>query len=172
QPRFVARVDVAARSATPALAACHELELDCALGTERDGHFTVEPLGRRGHEDPDTAPEGSLHLRPAHDLREMRRTDLFLSFSHEHKVYGELPAHAANGVERGEECRFRTLLVHGTAPYERLSEPRLFNQRGFPGRRGPLCRFCLLHVVHEVQAQAAGSAGIDGGEDARLAIRG
>ena len=136
----------------PSVRARDQLKLDDTLGAERDGHFAVEPLGRRGHEDPDTAPEGSLHLRPPHDLREMRRTDLFFSFSHEHKVYGELPAHAANGVECGEECRFRTLLVHGATPQERLSKPRLFDQRGFPWWRGPLCRICLFHLVHEVEA--------------------
>ena len=42
--RLVARVDVLARPAAPALAAGGQLELDDALGAERDGHVAVRLL--------------------------------------------------------------------------------------------------------------------------------
>ena len=160
-PRFVARVDVTARSATPALAARDQLELDHALGAEGDGHLAVKPLRGHGHEDSDTAPEGGLHLRPAHDLGKMRRTDLLLSLGYEHEVERELAARAANGVKRGEKRRLRTLLVHSAAPHEHLSQLRLFDERGFPRWRGPLGGVRLLDVVHEIEAQGARSAGVE-----------
>src|SRR5713101_7237642 len=119
-------------------AARDQLELNDALGAEREGDCAVEPLRRRGHKDPDAAAERGLDLRPVHDLRKMRRTDLLLSLRYAHQVYGELPACAANGVECGEERRLRALLVHGAPPHNHFSEPRLFDERGLPGRRGPL----------------------------------
>ena len=51
EPRAVARVDVLLRSAAPFFAARHELELDDALGSQRNRDVALGILARRGHED-------------------------------------------------------------------------------------------------------------------------
>src|SRR5256886_14381496 len=62
--RLVARVDVALRPATPALAARDELHLDHAFGPERHDHLAVQLLRGGRHEDADRAPERGGHLGP------------------------------------------------------------------------------------------------------------
>src|SRR2546430_521527 len=168
--RLVARVNVLLGSPAPALSARDQLALDHALGAERDGDLSVGRLGRRRHEDPRDASQGSLHLRPAHDLGEVGRADLFLALGDEHEVERRLLARGADGVQRGEERRLGALLVHGAAPDQHLAEPGPVDERGVPGRRRPLGGIDLLDVVHEVQAERARRAGVERGEDAGLAV--
>jgi hypothetical protein len=73
-------------------------------------------------------------------------------------------------MERREERRLGTLLVDRAAADDRLAEARLVDQARFERRRGPLRGIELLHVVHEVEADRLLRAGVECGEDARLAV--
>src|SRR5260370_41722554 len=75
-------------------------------------------------------------------------------------------------MEGGEEGRVGAFLVYGAAAHDNLSQARLINESGFEGGRRPLGGIGLLHVVHEVEAEGARSAGIQRGKDAGLAIGG
>ena len=132
--------------------------------------MSVESLGGGRHEDADRAPQRRQHLGPVHDLGEVRRADLLLALGDEHEVDGRRAAGAANRVECREKRRFGPLLVHGPSADHGLSETGLVDERGDPGRRGPLGRVRLLHVVHEVEAQRARRAGVERREDAGLAV--
>ena len=70
--RLVARMDVQARSAPPALAAGGQLELHDPLGAERHHHDAVQTLAGRGHEDAAAARERGGDIGTANDLREVR----------------------------------------------------------------------------------------------------
>ena len=74
-----------------------------------------------------------LHLGPAHDLAEVRRADLLLAFGDQHQVHRQLPAGAADGVQRGEERGLRTLLVHRAAADHDLAEAGLVDERASNG---------------------------------------
>src|ERR1700687_6458802 len=106
------------------------------------------------------------------DLRKMRGADFFFALGDENEIYGELAPCAANGVKRGEESGFGTFLVGGAASDDYFAEAGLVDERGIPGRRGPFGGIGLLDVVHEVEADRFGSAGVQSGEDAGLAIGG
>src|SRR5207244_1498997 len=84
--------------------------------------------------------------------------------------YGELFARAANGVQRGEERPFRTLLVYRPAAHYHLAESRFINESGFERRRRPLGGIRLLHVVHVVKTESARSTSVQRGENAGLAV--
>src|SRR6266851_627582 len=79
---------------------------------------------------------------------------------------------AGNGVKRGEACGFGAFLVHSAAADDHFTEAGLVDQRGVPGRRGPFGGINLLYVIHEIEADGFGSAGVEGGEDAGLAVGG
>src|SRR6186713_2652157 len=96
--RSVTGVNVLARSPAPALATGDELKFHDALAAQTDGYNGIEPLRGRRHDDPNGRLECGLHFRPAHDLREMRRTDLLFPFGDQHEVHWQPPARAANGV--------------------------------------------------------------------------
>ena len=132
--RLVARVDVLLRPAAPELTARGQLELDDALGAERDRDAAVGLLLGRGHEDARAARQGGLDLRPSDDLGKVRRADLLFPFGHEHEVDRGLHARAAEGVERRQERGLRTLLVDGAAADDDFSEPGLVDDRGLPRR--------------------------------------
>src|SRR5262249_38140531 len=94
--RFVARVDVQARAASPFLAARRELRFDDTFGAESDLNDAVQALTRRRHEDAGGASrERGRNFGLSDDLRKMGRTDFFLSFGDEHEVDGKLSAGAA-----------------------------------------------------------------------------
>src|SRR5216117_208557 len=172
QPRFVARVDVALGPAAPTFAARDELQLDHALGAEGDDHLAVEFLRGRGHEDPHRVPERGEHLRPADDLGEVRRADLFFTFGHEHQVDRELPTRAADRVQCGQERRLGALLVHGASADQHGAHVGLLHQRGGPWWRRPFRGIDLLHVIHEIHAQRPGRARVQRREDPGLAVGG
>src|SRR5262249_50002059 len=98
-----------------------------------------------------------------YDLREMRRADLLLAFSNEHQVHWQLPPGRADRMQRRDERSLRSLLVDCTAPDEDRPEISFLDQLGIPRRGRPLARINLLHVVHEIQAQRFGCAGIERG---------
>src|SRR2546426_9163147 len=105
-------------------------------------------------------------------LGEVRRADLLLALSDEHEVHRGLAAGPADGVEGAKERGFRPFLVHRAAADQHLAQTGPVDERGLPGRRGPLCGIRLLHVVHEVEPQCAGSPGVERGEDAGLTVGG
>ncbi len=107
-----------------------------------------------------------------HDLMEMRGADFFFAFGYENEIDGELAAGPANGVKSGEERGFGTFLIYGAAADDNFAEAGLVHERGVPRRRGPLGRVDLLDVVHEIEAERFGSAGVERGEDAGLAVGG
>src|ERR1700675_3327139 len=107
-----------------------------------------------------------------HDLMKMRRADFFFAFGYEDKIHGKLAAGAANGVKGGEERGFRTFLIYGATTDDNFAEAGLVDERGVPRRRGPLGRVDLLDVVHEIEAERFGSAGVERCEDAGLAVSG
>ncbi len=127
-------------------------QLDDALGAEAHRHDAVRVLRGRRHEDADAAaraPPPPPAWRTT--CGEVRRADLLFALGDEHEVDGQLPARAAERVERGEERRLGALLVHRAAPDDDLAEAGLVDDRGLEGRRGPLGRIDLLDVVHEVE---------------------
>ncbi len=102
----------------------------------------------------------------------MRGADFFLAFGYKDEIDGELAACAVNGVKCGEEGGFGAFLVYGAAADDYFAEAGLVDERGVPRRRGPFGGIDLFYVVHEVEAERFGSAGIEGGEDAGLAVGG
>src|SRR6266404_657406 len=172
EARLVAGVHVFARAAAPLFAAGDELELDNTFGAEKLRDFAVEALRRKGHEDAVALFKGGENIGAMDDLREMRGADFFFAFGDEYEIYRELAACAANGVKGGEESGFWTFLINGAAADDDLAESRLVDQRGVPRRRGPLGGIDLLDVVHEVEADGFGGAGVERGEDAGLAVGG
>ena len=61
-------------------------------------------------------------------------------------------------------------MVDRAAAYDRVAYARLGNEFRFQRRRTPFLRIELLDVVHEVQPDRLGRAGIQRREHARLAI--
>ena len=72
-------------------------------------------------------------------------------------------------AQRAEERSLGTFLVHRTASHADLAQTFLVDDLAFERRRRPLRRIELLHVVHEVNADRRGRAGVDDSEDAGLA---
>ena len=163
-------MDVLAWSATPPLAARHQLAFDHALGAQGDGDAAVRPLRRGRHEDPHRLFQRGLHLGPSYHLREVRRANLLFAFGHEDEIQRGFAAGPADRVQRGEEGRFGAFLVHGAAPDDHLAEGGPVHERRRPGRRGPFRGIGLLDVVHEVEAERARRARVEGREDARLPV--
>ena len=131
-----------------------------------------ESLRGDGHEYAGAFAKRGLHFGPPHDLRKMRRADLLFAFGHENKIHGQLSASAADGVQRGEERRFRPFLVDGAAPDEDFADAGLVDERGVQRRRRPFRGIDLFDVVHEIEAHRARRAGIERGENAGLAVGG
>src|ERR1700733_14455199 len=90
ESRLVAGMNVAPWPSAPTLSARNEFKLDDALRAQRHRHCAIEILLRRRHEDSHARPQRSHYFRPAHDLRKMRRPNLFLALGHQHKVHGHL----------------------------------------------------------------------------------
>src|SRR5579863_5093098 len=167
---LVAGMNVFARPAAPALATGNQFELDDAFRAEKYTDLAVETLRGEWHEYAAALFQGSQHFGPVDDLGEVRRADLFFAFGDKHEIDGQLAAGPANGVKRREKSRFRAFLIHRTAADEHFAETRPVNYRGVPRGRGPFGRVHLLDVVHEIEAERARCAGVEGGEDAGLAV--
>ena len=73
-------------------------------------------------------------------------------------------------MQRGDQSRFRPLLVHCTAPHQHSTESGLVDKRRLERGRRPFRGIYLLHVVHEVQPVGPRSARIERGENAGLPI--
>ena len=125
-----------------------------------------------GHVDSAAFPQSGQNLGPANNLREMRRTDFFFSFGHQHQVHRKLAPGATKRVQRGDERRLRAFLIHGAAADHALADVGFVDQGRLKWRRRPLGGIGLLHVIHEVQTDGARSAGVERGEDAGLAVGG
>src|SRR3954454_20482860 len=108
----------------------------------------------------------------AHDLREVRRTDLFLTFCNKYDVHGRFSPGALEGVQGGEKCSLRTFRVYIPASDQDLAKSGLVDQSSIPRRRGPLGRIHLLDVVHEVNAHSTRGTRIKCGEYARMTFSG
>ena len=80
-----------------------------------------------GMKTPTAFAQRRLDLGPMHELADVRRADLLLAFRDQHQVHRHLLAGAANGVQRREERRLRTLLIDRAAADDRPC-------------RGPACR--------------------------------
>ena len=112
-----------------------QLELDDALRAEADRDDAVGVLRRRRHEDADAScASAASHLGPADDLPDVRRADLLLALGDQHEVDRQLPAGAADRVQRGEERRLRALLVDRAAARSiTLPRPGLSTMRASSG---------------------------------------
>ncbi len=102
----------------------------------------------------------------------MRRGDFLFAFRHKHQVHRKLAAGATNRVQRRKERGFGTLLVYRSAADHAFAQIRFVDERGLEWRRRPLRRIDLFHVVHEINADGARGSGVEGGEDAGLAVGG
>ena len=80
-----------------------------------------------------------LHFRTPDELRDVRRTDLLFAFRHHHQIHRHLLARAADRMQRREERRFRSFLVHRAAADDRLAQ-------------APACRRAALPVGGEVHS--------------------
>ncbi len=98
QARLVAGVHVLARPAAPAFTAGNQLALDDSLRAQRYGDFAVEPLRGARHENSEAILQGPHHLRPAHNLRKVRRADFLFSLGNEYQIHGQLVTGAPNRV--------------------------------------------------------------------------
>ena len=102
----------------------------------------------------------------------MGRADFLFTFGDKNEIDGELAASATDGVKGREESGFRPLLVYGAAADDDFTEAGLLDECGIPRWRGPLGRVDLLDVVHEIEAERFGGAGVERGENAGLAVGG
>ncbi len=130
------------------------------------------PLRREGDEDAVAFLQGGEDVRPGRDLAEVRRADLLLAFADEHDIDRQLASRGADRVERGEEGRLGTLLVHRAATHDRLPETGALDHLALERRRRPFGRVELLHVVHEIDAERALGADVDRAEHARMTVGG
>src|SRR5438309_10980890 len=105
-----------------------------------------------------------------HDLREMRRTNLFLALGDEHQIHWQLTAAISKCVQGDEKRCLRSFLVYSAATHYYRSNPWFVDERSLPRRRRPLRRIGLLHVVHEIQPYGSWSTRVERGEDPRLAL--
>ena len=106
-----------------------------------------------------------------HELSNVRRTDLLLAFRHQHQVHRHLLSRAANRMQRREERRLRSLLIHRAATDHHFAQPRFVHDSRFERRRRPFRRIELFHVVHEIKPDRLRRARIERREHARLSIR-
>src|SRR5712691_787208 len=127
-------MNILARATAPAFAAGSQLQLDNAFRAEEHGDFAVEALRSIGHEYAAALLQGCRHFRLAHDLREVRRANLFLAFRDEHEVYGKFLAGAANGVERREQRGFWPFLIYRAASHNDLSKAGPIDEGRFERR--------------------------------------
>src|SRR5436309_864312 len=102
----------------------------------------------------------------------MWRADLFFSLGDQNQVDWQLASGCADSMKRRNERCFWPFLVDGSAADEDSSEVRFFDQLRIPGRRTPLRRVNLLHVVHEIKTERLGCAGVQDRKDSRLAVSG
>src|SRR5579871_5315839 len=77
--RFIARMNVPLRPASPALAARNQLQLDHALGPQVDGDGAIQRLRSHWHEYAVTFAQRDQHIWTLDDLREVRRSDLLFT---------------------------------------------------------------------------------------------
>src|SRR6266481_1927832 len=119
--RLVCGMNVLAWAASPLFPGRYEFEFDDTFGAKAHRNDTVQPLAGGGHEDPRTTRESCLDFRAMHDLRKVRRADLFFAFRDQHQVDRHLSARATDGVERGEHGCLGSLLVNGAAANDSLS---------------------------------------------------
>jgi hypothetical protein len=117
-----------------------------------------------------TVLRSAADLRPANELRDVRRADLLFAFGDENEIDRQLFPSSLDGVKCRQHRGFGPLLVHRSAADDRLSHPRLVVDPRFERRRGPLRRVELLDVVHEVQPDRLRSTGVERREHARLAV--
>ena len=106
-----------------------------------------------------------------HQFGDVRRSDFLFAFGDHDEIHRHLLARAADRVQRGEECRFRTFLIHRAAADDDFADAGLVDDFRFERRRGPFRRIELLHVVHEIQADGFLRARIERGEHAGFARR-
>src|SRR5580704_13153788 len=99
----------------------------------------------------------------------MGRADLLFTFADENKVDGELLPCRLEGMKRTEKGSFRAFLVDGAATNAGFAQTSLFDETSFERRRRPLGGIELFHVVHEVDADPCGRAGVEETEDTGLA---
>ena len=168
--RLERRVNVLRRTASPFFAARYQFELDHAFRAEVHGDDAVEILRRRRHEDADAFLQRRQHLGSPNELRNVRRTDFLFAFGDQHQVHRHLLAGAANRMQRGEERRFRSFLIHRAATDDHFAQRRFVDDSRFGRRRRPFRRIELFHVVHEIEADRFRRAGVERREHARLAV--
>ncbi len=75
-------------------------------------------------------------------------------------------------IKSGEQRRFGSFLIDGAATDDDFAHAGLVYQARFKRRRGPFRRVGLLDVVHEIQSDGRGRAGVERGENSRLAVGG
>src|SRR5215475_5301835 len=161
---------VALGTTAPFIAAGDELEFNDAFCAIERCDGAVEILRGERHEDADTFLEGFEDFRLADDLWKVWRADFFLAFRNENKIHRNFFAGAANRVECGEEGCFRAFLVDGTATDQDFSDALAIHDGRIEWRRGPFLRVELLYVIHEIEANGFGSARVECGENAGVAV--
>ena len=105
-----------------------------------------------------------------HDLAEMGRADFFFSFRHEDKVHRHFAAGGFHRMERFQEGRLRTFLIHRAAADHDFAHARFIHDRGLSRRRRPFLGIELFHVIHEIESDRFRRPGVKGRENARLAV--
>src|SRR5271165_185812 len=103
-----------------------------------------------------------------HYLRKMGRAYFFFAFTDEHEIHRQLYFCLFERAQSAKKGGFRTLLIHCTATNADFAQSLLIDDLSFKGRRGPLRRIKLLHVVHEVDADGRGRASVESSEDSGL----
>ncbi len=127
--RFIARMDIEFRAASPVLAARDQLQLNDALRAERRHYRAIQRLHSRRHEHTRTFSQCGQHLRPANHLRKMRRADFLLPFGHQYQVHRKLASRVAEAMQGREKGGLWPFLVYRPAAHQRFSNARFVHQR-------------------------------------------
>src|SRR5882762_5348994 len=130
EPRFVRRMNIFLRTASPLLATGSQLNFDHALRPECQSHCSIEVLFRRRNENALASRQWRWYFRLMHDLRKVRRTDFFFAFSHKREIHRQFFSRGANCMQRRKKSRLWSFLIHRTAADNHFSEIWLIYQRG------------------------------------------
>src|SRR5689334_14603640 len=131
-------MNVVLRSASPLFTARNQFQLDHALGAEVDLDRAVERLAAEWDDDAEAFSKCGFDLRLVYDLGEAWRSDLFLTFAHQHDVDRRLVAGGLERVQGGETCDLRALLICCSAADDDLANARFVDETRFGRRRAPL----------------------------------
>ena len=185
QPRFIARMHIASRTASPLFSARHQFQLDHTLRAQvrchrsihvlrhvlRQQDLRLHVLRRERHRHAHAFPQRFQDLRSAHHLRKMWRANFFFTFRNKNQIHRRLFPGSSNRMQGRQKCFLRSLLIHRATAHHHFAQPRFLDQRRFEWRRTPVRRIGLLHVVHKIETQRLRRSRVQRCKHTRLPVR-